>query len=405
MGNSSSAPAPTGTRQEQAQTKLTQLIRANHATYAVLYHDRRFHNHLPHLLGSAYLLGASAGQLAELYEAKTSDLEQWREDNPDEVTADDWVDLCGRREYQRGFRDYFDEEMMEYNYDWRRVVAKYLLAEDGRLLNALAADVAHPLIHLAYAVELDSAELAVEALTLAAVCYSPYTSLVGDFVAAAPTGTERDPLAVLSTLRTVPELGFTATLNVDAATDTYARVLDDDVLPHIERALHALDTVDASDALERITRACATLLTATHPDDRVVFDFYLLHALTAAHAAQVVLPLFAGHERALVGALWLHVILLYVAVQRPSVRPERDSRYVMPAGESWETVTELALSGPQRQDVHYVKALRALRWMDGIYSPQEHEFLRPASKFAREKVEFAFGAAKADRGVQLDAAP
>jgi hypothetical protein len=49
------------------------------------------------LLGSAYLLGANAKQLVDLYESESKILEPWKEDSPAEVTADDWRNFYGQR--------------------------------------------------------------------------------------------------------------------------------------------------------------------------------------------------------------------------------------------------------------------------------------------------------------------
>jgi Questin oxidase-like len=50
------------------------------------------------VLGSAYLFGATAEHLNDVYEAESDELESWQ-DAPGEITLDDWRDFLGKREY------------------------------------------------------------------------------------------------------------------------------------------------------------------------------------------------------------------------------------------------------------------------------------------------------------------
>lgn len=116
---------------------LKHLLRANHANYAILFHNLEFHNHAPHILGSAYLLGATDKQLQELYEIETKELEPWTE-SPAEVTEDDWRDFLGNREYQRAYVDFFEDELaLRCGYDWKRVVHKFMFEGKEPLINGL----------------------------------------------------------------------------------------------------------------------------------------------------------------------------------------------------------------------------------------------------------------------------
>lgn len=52
---------------------------------------------MPHILGSAYLLGSTNEHLDDIYDREAKDLEGWK-DAPGEVTGD-WRDYLGKREY------------------------------------------------------------------------------------------------------------------------------------------------------------------------------------------------------------------------------------------------------------------------------------------------------------------
>src|SRR5688572_17933758 len=123
MGNISSSSTIAGiapvepSRYETSTIKrdrtLKHLLRSNHQSYAVLYSKLRFHNHLPHVcllslslchslltrpqvLGSAYLLGASADHLQALYDVESRDLDPWA-DSPAEISRGDWRSFLSDR--------------------------------------------------------------------------------------------------------------------------------------------------------------------------------------------------------------------------------------------------------------------------------------------------------------------
>jgi hypothetical protein len=86
------------TSSDRRARTLKHLLKANHANFSIIYHDLRFHNHAPHILGSAYLLGSTSEHLNDIYDTEAKQLEPWR-DAPGEVTGDDWRDYLGKKEY------------------------------------------------------------------------------------------------------------------------------------------------------------------------------------------------------------------------------------------------------------------------------------------------------------------
>ena len=110
------------TAPEKRPRTLKHLLKANHVNYSILYHDLEFHNHLPHILGSAYLLGANVQQLHKIYDVEAQELEPWKS-SPAEVVEDDWRDFLGDPEYQRAFVDFFEDALaLKHNYQWKGVV-------------------------------------------------------------------------------------------------------------------------------------------------------------------------------------------------------------------------------------------------------------------------------------------
>ena len=127
------------TAAEKRPRTLKHLLRANHVNHSIIYHDLIFHNHMPHLLGSAYLLGATVDQLQEIYDDESKQLEPWPA-SPAEITDSDWREYLGDKKYQRAYVDFFEDELaLKFGYNWSKVIEEYLFSGDKPLVNGLIA--------------------------------------------------------------------------------------------------------------------------------------------------------------------------------------------------------------------------------------------------------------------------
>lgn len=127
------------TAPEKRPRTLKHLIKANHINHSILYHEARFHNHLPHHLGSAYLLGADLDQLHKVYDEESKTLEEWK-DSPGEMTDADWREFLGDKRYQRAYVDFFEDELaLKFSYDWKALIEEYLYSGKAPLVNALTS--------------------------------------------------------------------------------------------------------------------------------------------------------------------------------------------------------------------------------------------------------------------------
>ena len=116
---------------------LRHLLKANHVNHSILYHNLQFDNHLPHILCSAYHLGAESHQLYHIYDEESKSLEPWK-DSPSQMAEDDWRDYLGDKRYQRAFVDFFEDALaMNYAYDWKAVIKEYMFKGDEPLFNCL----------------------------------------------------------------------------------------------------------------------------------------------------------------------------------------------------------------------------------------------------------------------------
>lgn len=123
---------------------LKHLLKANHVNYAIVYHNLQFDNHNAHILSSAYLLGANENQLHDIYDKESRELEPWRP-SPAEVVDEDWMDFRGDRRYQRAFVDFFEDKLvMEFSYDWKKVLNHYLFLGKEPLAHGLIGGRKHP---------------------------------------------------------------------------------------------------------------------------------------------------------------------------------------------------------------------------------------------------------------------
>lgn len=126
------------TAPEKLRRTLKHLLKANHVNHSIIYHNLQFDNHMPHILCSAYLLGANVDQLHHIYEVEAKQLDPW-EDSPAEVTEHDWRDFLGDKRYQRAYVDFFEDRVSEYagGYDWKKVVERFMFQGDEPLVNGL----------------------------------------------------------------------------------------------------------------------------------------------------------------------------------------------------------------------------------------------------------------------------
>ncbi|OAP61979.1 hypothetical protein AYL99_04182 [Fonsecaea erecta] len=380
---------------------LKHLLKLNHVNFSILYNHLRFHNHTPHLLGSAYLLSSSADHLHAVYEeaAANEGHEPWV-DSPSEIAPHDYRDYLGKREYQRAFVDFFEDQMVLEGYDWKRVVEKYLFergdATKGEpnaepMFHCLTGGLGHSLIHLGYAYELNSREVAMEALGLAATCYDQKLAQLLE-TAAAPA----NPLTPSSTNDLFEVF---ARVHGDSRLDgvfthpggeNLTRLLSDAALTSVLlEHFHAWQIVDPTRDFAQSQALATALLIASGPSvGGHGWDFLLVHLLTTSHAVRVLIPFLpAPHHHVPLVREWLLIALaIYITQLRPAIKTEHVTDVDL-RGRSWDDVTHRAVEGQWKFDAHFVKACRAMREAErlwGGYAGDDAYFLKAAVKFSSE---------------------
>ena len=408
------------TSPDKRDRRLKHLLKLNHANFSILWNNLRFHNHTPHLLGSAYFLNCSADHLTSIYEHAADEGHEGWQDSPGEIALHDYRDFLGKREYQRAWVDFFEDQLVDHNYDWKLVAARFLFERGKKsetnhypMFACLTAGLGHPLIHLGYAYEMASREVGMEALGLVATCYDP--KLAALFEANSPSTSNASTGNPLTYSTSNPFEVF-ARVQADKRLDSHFTKLGDDNLSRLLSdpslvsilAEHfiAWKITEPRAAFEQSQRLATALLISTSPEKPTCghgYDFFLLHVLTTSHAVRIIIPFLpAEHHIALLREWFLITLALYIAQLRPTVSVQQVLDYE-PKGVTWEDTRDYALTSEHKFDEHYVKGIRAMKEAAKLWGDNDHFFEKAAVKFAVEFKEWQGFSQEAAEHVKRDA--
>ncbi|RYP90877.1 hypothetical protein DL770_003015 [Monosporascus sp. CRB-9-2] len=357
---------------------LKHLLRANHVNHSIIYHDLQFDNHMPHILCSAYLLGADVRQLHKIYDVESEELEPWKE-SPAEVTESDWRDFLGDKRYQRAYVDFFEDALaMKHRYDWKRVVEEYMFSGEEPLVNGLIGGLGHPLIHLGYAYEMDNKEIAIEALSMASVQYNFLHKYIDD-----PSYTKPSSMKFTSPLELLGKMADDQRLK-DLFEEPGFANFEPLFEKHEDLVLEYWNAWTLEDPVKQFREsqeAAVALLVATVPPGTHSYNFFIVHLLTTSHAVRILLPFVpAKYHINLVREWWLLTVAVYMIRLCPKIAPD----YIKPgevAGKYWNHVEDKALNGPYATDAHFVKAVRAMREAARTWGDVHEHYLAAAVRF------------------------
>ena len=289
--------------------------------------------------------------------------------------------------------DFFEDELpaSSHSGQWHDRVTDFLLETGSQgevnsepLLYCLTADLGHPLIHLGYAFELNSRELAVEALSLATTCYDQQLASLLSLPSASTSPPTSDLFEIFSRVYN------------DKILPTFPNVGDGNIkfvlknqqhLNSIKSHLHAWTITNPTLQLVQAQCQASLILVSTSPQlGGHGYDFFLVHALTTAHAVSAMLPHVPSPHHATLLQAWLLMVLLVYTAQN---RPRLDRNYVKDfelRGRRWDFVRGQALDGKHASDAHFVKACHAMMTAtEATADGDEREwFLRCAVRFASE---------------------
>ncbi|KAI9746082.1 MAG: hypothetical protein M1818_000763 [Claussenomyces sp. TS43310] len=367
------------TAAEHRPRTLKHLLKANHANYAVFFNHLRFHNHMPHILGSAYLMGATPDQLHHIYDEESKQLVPW-EDSPAEIAKSDWKDFLGDKRYQRAYVDFFEDQLaLEHAYRWRMVADEFLFEGKTPLINCVISGLGHPLIHLGYAYEFSSREVGMEALAATASSYNYlHKYLDNKEYTRAGTFSSTSPLEILHKI--AQDDRFDGIFKQPAG-DNFEILLKDheDLILEYWNAWVLKDPVKQ---FQESQEAAVALLVATVQPGTHAYDFFLVHILTTSHAVRILLPMVPEKFHLnLVRQWWLLTVGVYIAQLRPKIEDDLIGRPDM-SGKHWNYVEDKAVNSPWATDAHYVKGLRAIKEAAMTWGDVHEWYLTAAVRFA-----------------------
>ncbi|KAK1639233.1 hypothetical protein BDP81DRAFT_423748 [Colletotrichum phormii] len=372
---------------------LKHLLRANHVNHSIIYNNLRFDNHMAHVLSSAYLLGANDRQLQNIYEVEAKELEPWKE-SPAEVSDDDWRDLFGDKTYQRAYVDFFEDHLANNSYEWRKVVDEFMFTGDEPLVHGLIGGLGHPLIHLGYAYEMNSKEIAIEALALAATQYNFFHQYLDE-----KRYTKPSPFSSKSTFELINKVADDKRLDGLFKEPSLGNL---DVLfaKHEDIVLeywNAWTITDPVKQFEESQELVVALLVATIPRGTHGYNFFTVHLLTTSHAVRILLPVIpAKFHISLVREWWLLVLGVYISLLRPKIDPDNVETDLKQR--HWGHVEHEALNSQWATDAHYVKAIRAMKEASRTWGDVHERYLASALTFVDNFRGWTFGAADLKSG-------
>jgi hypothetical protein len=221
--------------------------------------------------------------------------------------------------------------------------------------------VGHPIIHLGYAYEMDSKELAMEALAMVSVKYDFLHNYLDD-----SSYTKPSPLKSRAPLDLLIQLSKDDRFSKDEVqVGDMQKYLKD----HESAFLEYWNGWDIDDdpkkQFELSQEAAVALLVATVQPGTHAYNFFIVHLLTTSHAVRVLLPFIPPqHHVTLVRAWWLFVLAAFSIKGRPL--PDYDNIETDLKGKNWKYVEDKGLNSPWSKDAHYVKGTVLFRDARGV---------------------------------------
>ncbi|KAK3305743.1 uncharacterized protein B0T15DRAFT_485295 [Chaetomium strumarium] len=280
--------------------------------------------------------------------------------------------------FQRAFMTFFSMENGRYAGNTKALAISHLFIGDAPLIYGLFSDIGRPLTLLSDGIELRTAILVMQSLTLAAVDWmEPMHELLTDSqLAAGPSAEYLSPEEILS--RVAYDGRFSGVMKGGPGFHEVSNVFSDPTAKAaIVEYMQYLDTRDLDLLLQQIAALSVLLACATHKPGQPAFDFFLGRLPTCVNSTRVILESWVedeGHKVLLVRGLWLVLLLAYATQLRPVIDGKLlVSRELAEENRSWETIyddlrSQAAAEGRHR-DFQFLRAVRSLRELSKAYEP------------------------------------
>ncbi|KAF4547311.1 Questin oxidase-like protein 1 [Elsinoe fawcettii] len=369
---------------------VSSLLAENHQTHDIYFNDKGFHNHIVHHLVTLLALGASPSEIQVAYDNNTG---YQRRPFPihDQVLSDEanFRSCLGKQEHYSDLLAFFRQKLEQDGIP--ATLQHYLfscspLAED--MLACLFAGVVHPLLHLGFALEVNSLPLVAEALAETAVHSSfllPFFHATEEAAKSIPQS--RPLLSLIHAAHDDPT--FVKAARLSSSLNLVDSVLDYAWDPTISLlSQYHLNTTSPSSPppfqslhqayVEQHTTLTHLVISAQHSSatKRPKMDFFLIHLINSSLFLQRFLSLpwlSEANKRRLLEWQGRHAVLLYMGMRCPSLHPEVIAAYQpRPKHRTWEGIFDSARNW--EDDGHLSKVIRALAFGEelcGEYGDEE----------------------------------
>lgn len=211
--------------------------------------------------------------------------------------------------------------------------------------------VGHPLIHLGYAFEMDSKDVAMEALALTSVQYDFLHRYSDD-----TSYTTVSPLSAASPTELLQKMAGDKRFDSLPKNPGFGD-LEDIFDQHESLIMEYWNGWKIDNPLKQFElsqEAAVSLLVATVRPGTHAYNFLIVHLLTTSHAVRILLPFFPPeHHITLVREWWLLVLAIFILKGRPNIDPDNVEKDLK--GKHWSYVEDQAINSPYATDAHYVK--------------------------------------------------
>jgi hypothetical protein len=255
--------------------------------YSAEYNDK-LSNHLPMALIALDRIGASSEQLQKFYDKYCSRL-SLQTSSATLITKNNWDSFLGQHIYNSEYRDYFLKEIETKGK--KQTLFEYL----PKLISGLSGGAFHPLIRLAYALEVENDWEIAESLASWCIAYQSLGEIK-------QTDNKESDLTLI--LEKISQDKINKSANISGP-NIFVRMQQATMILNINQLVAQTEINQSS--LKDI--ANISLKIYGDSDD----DFTALHCVTTAHAARIILP-FIENSESFLQYLWQGITAAYATI-------------------------------------------------------------------------------------------
>jgi hypothetical protein len=229
---------------------------------------------------------------------------------------------------------------------------------------------------------MDSREIAMEALGLAATCHNDmYKSLEDPKQSEnAATYQSKSLFAILDLVKKDEDLDGLFPTPGNGNLDTLLVSRNAALLNHWK----AWKIENPIEQFRESQELAAALLVGTAIDSTGHYDRFFALNLATSHAVRVVLPFIPSQfQIPLLRQWWLMCVGIYVAQLRPEIKMDQIRNYDLNR-KDWEWVADKAVNGEFSSNVHFVTTTRVLKELASTWGDSDSFFLKAAVQFVTE---------------------